>query len=333
MTCFPESFPVLRRVSSPCKTVIRRFESDPRLEVVEKACSRGPFVFLGRGPIPVPRRSAWKCPLRVVGLQRENERVRNAMFIHLTSGASSANHVRAALKMLGRKERVVHSVDGLGVGPLHDIDDGAASRVRWWAKLEGKKPTARDARQLDESQLWSFLKEAKSPVVVWHSPFPTERLVALRLCWYLRKAPERVYEVKLPPGENPQLPAFYGAVGIVGPAKLAAAWAMHRRVRDVAGRAKRWAAIRSRRGDWIRHLAGDRVVHLPITGYDDKLVQACGDGWSSSTLVVARVLAYVPAGDTILRWRVRELLRLGRLEGKGPRSDLGLPNEVRVVPN
>lgn len=172
---------------------------------------------------------------------------------------------------------------------------------------------------------------AKNRVVVWHSPFPGERLVALRLCWHLRKQPERVYDVKLPPGDNSNLPAFYGAVGIVGPAKLAAAWPTHRRVRDVEGRAKRWAAIRSRRGEWIRHLAGDRVVHLPISAYDEPLVRACGDSWSSSTLVVARVLAYVPAGDAILRWRVRELLRLERLEGRGGRSRLGLPNEVRAV--
>lgn len=241
--------------------------------------------------------------------------------------------MREALKTLERKERVVHAVDGLGIGPLQDIDDGATSRVAWCAKLEGKSRPHEMLVNSTNSQLWSFLTGAKNPIVVWHSPFPSERLVALRLCWRLRKQPQRVYEVKLPRGDNPRLPAFYGAVGIVGPAKLAAAWATHRRIRDVAGRAKRWAAIRSRRGEWIRHLAGDRVVHLPITAYDDKLVDACGEGWSSSSLVLARVLAYVPAGDAILRWRVRELLRMGHLEGKGPPSDLGLPKEVRVVPN
>ncbi len=252
-------------------------------------------------------------------------------FLHLTSLASSAEHVRLALKEVGRNERVVHARDGLGVGPLAGIDRSSKSRITWWSKLEGPKLTAQEARWIDESALWASLKRSKKRVVVWHSSFPGERLVALRLCWHLRAQPERVYEVKLPPRDSAYLPAFYGAVGIVGPDALADAWPRHRRVRDVAGRANRSAALRARPGEWIRHLAGDRVVELPITAYDEPLIRACQEGWRSSTSVVGTVLAGVPAGTEILCWRVRTPLESGRLEGRGRQSRLRLPKEIRVA--
>jgi hypothetical protein len=251
-------------------------------------------------------------------------------FLHLTSGASSAAHVRLALKKVGRSERVVHASDALGVGPLAGIDNSSKSRVAWWSKLEGRKLTAEDARRIDESSLWASLRHSKR-VVVWHGAFPGERLVALRLCWHLRRQPERVYEVKLPPHKSAYLPAFYCAVGIVGTDALADAWSSHRRVRDVAGRANRWAALRARRGEWIRHLAGDRVLELPITAYDGPLIRACGESWRSSSTVIGTVLADAPSGDAILRWRVRSLLDSGRLEGRGRESRLGLPNEIRAA--
>ncbi len=252
-------------------------------------------------------------------------------FLHLTSVASSAAKVRLALKKVGRSERVVHAHDGVGVGPLAGIDRSSKSRVAWWSKLAGRKLTAQEARWFDESSLWATLKHSRLRVVVWHSSFPGERLVALRLCWHLRAQPERVYEVKLPPLQSAYMPAFYSAVGIADPDELADAWSRHRRVRDVAGRANRWAALRARPGEWIRHLAGDRIIELPITAYDEPLIRACRESWRSSTTVIGTVLTGVPAGTEILCWRVRTLLESGRLEGRGRESRFRLPNEIRVA--
>ena len=254
-------------------------------------------------------------------------------FIHLTSGSSSADHVQAALRALGRSEKVLCTIDGLSIGPLRDVDAGGASRVRWWSFVEGKTVSSRYARGLDDSRVWRFIRESPLPVVIWHSPFPTERLLALRACWFLRKEPQRAHEVRLPPNTNPNLRPFYGAVGIASPAKLVEAWPTHRRIRNVAGYARRWIELRSRKGSWIRHVERDRNVELPMTAYDDSLVVECRGDWRSSTLVIAHVLANNPCGTSVLAWRIRELLAAGRLEGRGKRTEFRLPAEVRPGPS
>jgi Protein of unknown function len=114
--------------------------------------------------------------------------------------------------------------------------------------------------------------------------------------------------------------AVYGALGVVGPQGVLAAWPNLRRVRNVDARAKRWSELQAKRGDGFRELRRTQVIELPLTAHDDDLIAACAGVWASSTLVVARVLSHVPTGDAVLSWRIRELLDSGALEGRGQRT-------------
>lgn len=251
-------------------------------------------------------------------------------FLHLTSGTSPSEHVELALKKLGRTERVLRTVDGLSIGPLAQVDEGPAERIAFWSRLEGTALSDEVAAGLDDRAVWEAVRGSELPVVVWHGPLPTERLLAMRVCWHLRDQPERLHEVKLPPGSNPHLPPFYGAVGIVGPDALVGAWPTLRPVADPAGQAAAWVALRSHEGDWIRDLDGDEIVELPVDSFDALLIAMCVADWRASNMVVASVLAEVPTGDAFLRWRVRELLAAGALEGRGGPLWLGLPKELRA---
>ena len=171
--------------------------------------------------------------------------------------------------------------------------------------------------------------------MLWHGPHPMERLFALRACWHLRQRPERVHEVAIPASgrtwrAGPR-PAFYDAIPLIGPHEAVPAWEQHRsRVTDIAERANEWEVIRARPGDWIRVLEGENIVQLPITSLDDELVEHCPEqDWTRSLLVVARVLSANAVTDSFLVLRVRELLRLGALEGRGDENRLGLPEEIR----
>lgn len=171
-------------------------------------------------------------------------------YLHLTSGEPSA--VRAALKILGRTETVIGFPDTLAEGPIHDVDAGAAARIEWWSRVEGKRLPTRETRRLDDASAWARVEADRHDVVLWHGPAAPERLFALRACWRLRRQPRRVHEVKLRGHPFKQdLPRFFGAVGIVGPQFLAAAWRSRARVRDVAARGRQWTRFRSRRGDLL----------------------------------------------------------------------------------
>ncbi len=255
-------------------------------------------------------------------------------FLHLASGPSAAGVIIETVRRLGREETVLGVWDALADGPLQDVDAGATLRVEWWSRLSGEPLDAQLARELDDSDLWARVRNVSTPVLMWHGPHPSERIFALRACWHLRDQPERVHEVAILPSgrtwRSGPRPAFYDAAAIIGPNETVKAWDRRAKVLDVDARAKKWEALRARAGDWIRGLDGEEIVHRPVTGYDAELVRACSNNdWTRSLKVVARVLADNPTSDALLRWRIRELLGDGTLQGRGDKNRLGLPEEVR----
>lgn len=186
---------------------------------------------------------------------------------------------------------------------------------------------------LDDGAIWKTIVQDRRNLVLWYGPHPTEFLYALRACWMLRRTPERLYEVRLPPHPNPDLEPFYGAVGIVGPDGVVRGWPTLRRVRDVSRRAERWVALRSGPGDTMRLLDGWRLREHPISFRDAQLLEHCGVDWTASINVLAQGVARGgPTGDGVLCWRIRELIRAGAVEGRGPRTRFGLPKELRLSP-
>ena len=249
--------------------------------------------------------------------------------LHLASCSSAANVIRETLRQLLRDEPVLEVHDALEVGPLSDVDAGAASRIAWWKQILGERAERSELAKLEDSKLWGEVRRARSDIVLWHGPHPGERLFLLRACWHLRDQAGRVQEVELPAPTLPQRPACYGAVAVAGVAATTRAWPKRARIADVAARARQWEAVRSRPGECIRVLDGDRIVELPLTAHDDQLVEACAKGWTSSMLAIGTVLADQPIADAVLAWRLRGLLGAGKLEGRGAVNWAGLPAELR----
>ena len=154
----------------------------------------------------------------------------------------------------------------------------------------------------------------------------------------LREQPERVHEVALRASgiqwRGVNRPSFYDAVALAGPDRTYGAWDLRAKVTDVAARAKRWEELRSQSGDWIRVLDGEAIVQLPITAHDPTVLEACAGDWADSTLLVGRILGHAdnPIGLSLVTWRIRQLLRVGALEGRGESRRFGLPSEVRPAP-
>jgi hypothetical protein len=261
------------------------------------------------------------------------QRVPEQEFLHLVAVEEEVHHLQETLRRLERSETVIGFRDSYAEGPLSDVDAGAASRIEWYKRIW---PDPTDAPR-EDSDLWEQVYASPAKVMLWHGPIPVERIFALRACWHLRHSPERVYEVALPATgrlwrRGVARPAFYDAVGVVGPDGLTAAWEGRTKVTDVSARAKRWEELRDQPGDSIRALEGETLVRLPLTAYDDAIVKACNPGqWTASKRVVGRVLADHPIGLALVTWRVREIIRDGALEGRGGSNDICLPAEVRAL--
>jgi hypothetical protein len=256
-------------------------------------------------------------------------------FLHLASGPQAGEVIEETLRRLGRHEAVIAMRDSFAEGPLGDVDQGAASRVDWYKRINPELPEE-ELLLLGDSDLWEEVRRSPADVMLWHGPHPVERIFAIRACWHLRERPGRVHEVALPPSgrhwRSGRRPAFYDAIAIGGPNETVPAWDLRAKVTDVSARAKRWEELRAQSGDWIRVLDGEAIVQLPVTAYDAAIVDACADGsWTDSLLLTGRIIADNPIGLSLLTWRIRELLGAGALEGRGERNRIGLPSEVRPV--
>ena len=249
-------------------------------------------------------------------------------FVHLIAGENAATVVREALRALGRDEEVVSFPDDFAAGPLLGIDAGGKERITWWARL-GETHSPEDAAVLDDVAVWERLRTEARDVVLWYGTSPNETLLMLRACWQFREHADRLSEVALKPQLKPGVPAFVGAIAIQGPKAAQAAWPERAKITDVAQRAERWEKLRSHDGDFLRELREGEIVELPVDAHDAKLLTAAAD-WVLSLRLLGAVLAHVPVGDSLLRWRVYELLRKGQLQGRGDLNRLGLPNELKA---
>jgi hypothetical protein len=256
-------------------------------------------------------------------------------FVHMTSGAQTATVVEETLRRLGREEPVVSMRDSFEAGPLGDVDAGARSRIEWHARLRGEPVPENEARELHDADLWQRVRGMTVDVMLWHGPHPAERIFALRACWHLRDQPERLHEVALRATgrtwRGSARPAFYDALGIVGPNEAVPAWERRARVVDVPERAKRWEELRDKPGEWVRVLEGEEIRELPLTAWDREIIEACsGDDWADSLKLSARIIANNALWLSLVSWRIRELLRTGVLEGRGPENRIGLPTDLRL---
>jgi hypothetical protein len=262
-------------------------------------------------------------------------------YLHLVSCSAAGEVVAETLRRLGRAEEIIEGYDSLHEGPIHDVDSGAASRVEWWSRLRygldvDTVDEPAESNDFDDADVWREVASRPTSVIIWHGPHPMEHAFMLRTCWYLREQPDRVHEVVLAPSGKvwcgAERPTFYDSVPLAGPDETTAAWQRRDRVADerLTARSRRWEELRADCGEWIRLLDGDDLVQKPLTIYDDALLRACDD-WRASLTAVGIVLGHNPTCDAFLFWRVRELLRLGKVVGRGGTNRVGLPTELRAA--
>lgn len=253
--------------------------------------------------------------------------------LHLVSGSTAAGVVREALRLAGAAEEVIEFRDTLAAGPLLGVDESPATRIAWWREVYSPAPFDEGETFAAEHRAWASLRASDAPIVIWHGAIASEHLFALQACWQLGPAPPRLFEARIDAVVG-RPPSVSGSVAMHEPSALARLLGRAREISAAEARARAvlWERLRARPGAWFRELRSERVVHRAVDAYDRRLLNHCGGGeWVNPVRAIGHVLVEVaPVGDIVLAWRVRELIRSGRLEGQGGLSRLALPPEVRV---
>lgn len=242
--------------------------------------------------------------------------------VHVVRGTSGGAQVQAALESTGATARVVALRDPLEVGPLWDLEDGGARRLEFWdaVALPGEVDVTAEA------EAWAAIRKAPT-TTIWHGQHPGEYLLLLRAAAEAERMGKDLYEVKWRDEDgiaDGRQPSIVGA-----PLARVVAHLPGERVTDLRALSEEWHRLTRSRESMFRRLEHGRLVDLPVTGYDERLLSSCQAGWTPIADVVVDLVANFPVGDRVVAWRIRALLEGGVLVGRG-RGNYGFA-EIRVA--
>jgi hypothetical protein len=250
--------------------------------------------------------------------------------LHLAHDVGARAHIERFLRARGIEDEVRSlSRESLSVGPLGDVDDGAALRAAWWSQTHHDVSRAPSRDDVDETERWRALAADPRDALVWYGLTIDERLFSLRACWWLSRSPRRVFEATLSLSDvEEDGPIGYWLTAFT-PELFALTWSRREEVVDVAARAARWDAIRASSGPNFRHFRGDAIEELPVDAYDREILELCRE-WTTAPHVIVEIVFHHDIGDGLVAWRIRVLIARGAIETRGDLLPLGVPREIRA---
>lgn len=258
--------------------------------------------------------------------------------IHIVFGGSSAASLRAAFELDAQLEGdIISFEDDLAVGPLFILDtpDGKAARRSWWSQVletslpEGEAPEdpvralkAR-LRENEEEQVWIWAGQNACDVCGYYWLISQLDRFAGRIHFvYLNNLPflNEKLAVFYPTHLHQILPKeFLKARKLARPVSLAEfeldgeEW--HRLMNESAG---------------VRLLEGGKKIRGEAAGFYDKdLLQPATQEFQKGSKIISHALGKFkyPVMEQYLAWRLKELIREGKLESKG---ELKTPRDFEV---
>ncbi len=268
--------------------------------------------------------------------------------LHIVFGESSATALAAAFELDEQlKGDILYFEDDLSVGPLFILDtkDGQNARKQWWMQLAGTQPqsvaeggpdtqapvavaTVAEEEAGDQEkfrQLKALLKsEPEQEVYVWAGQNARDVCGYYWLVSQLYDFSGRIHIIYLNnlPFLNEKGSVFYPthlhqilAKEFLKAKKLARPVSLAEFELD----GDEWSRMMNENGG-IRLLEGGKKIKgEPTTFYDKELVQQSTAEFQKASKVVGLVTGKLkyPVMDQFLGWRLKELIKQGKLESKG----------------
>ncbi|PWV51869.1 DUF1835 domain-containing protein [Chitinophaga sp. S165] len=268
--------------------------------------------------------------------------------LHIVFGESSATALAAAFELDEQlKGDILYFEDDLSVGPLFILDtkDGQNARKQWWMQLAGIQPQpvaegapetqapAAVAAVAEEGagdqekfrQLKALLKSApEQEVYIWAGQNARDVCGYYWLVSQLYDFSGRIHIIYLNnlPFLNEKGSVFYPthlhqilAKEFLKAKKLARPISLAEYELD----GDEWSRMMNENGG-IRLLEGGKKIKgEPATFYDKELVQQTTAEFQKASKVVGLVTGKLkyPVMDQFLGWRLKELIKQGKLESKG----------------
>jgi hypothetical protein len=266
--------------------------------------------------------------------------------LHIVFGESSATALTGAFELDEQlKGDILYFEDDLSVGPLFILDtkDGQSARKQWWMQLAGIQPQpvaegapeapAPSAPVAEEEagdqekfrQLKALLKsEPEQEVYIWAGQNARDVCGYYWLVSQLYDFSGRIHIIYLN-----NLPFLNEKGGVFYPTHLHQILAKEFLKAKKLARPVSLAEFELDGDEWSRMMnenggirlleGGKKIKGEPATFYDKDLVQQSTAEFQKASKVVGLVTGKLkyPVMDQFLGWRLKELIKQGKLESKG----------------
>ncbi|MFZ2029746.1 MAG: DUF3658 domain-containing protein [Vitreimonas sp.] len=247
------------------------------------------------------------------------------MRINLVQGHSAGGLLRRAIRDFGLPGDVRVIDDDLSIGPLHDDK----RRNEWWVNVYGPYSEAHQPSVYDQWRATGANLSAGSELVIWSSNCARdhvfERMAAFALGDQLGAA------------SLVHVPASGKLEGVPFHLPDALAQMDGKRRPVTSTEIAKWSASFAndlRQSNGVRLLRQDSITALPDSALDDFLFERCPFEWTKWYRTVGEAMADCDGQnlicDAFFSWRLRLLVKLGRIEVQGDTMSPDGPKDVLV---
>jgi hypothetical protein len=235
---------------------------------------------------------------------------------HVVVGDVAEGILRAAFQ-LDQQNATLGEVrnfrDDLSIGRIDRLMEGTDDRFAWFSRITAGTVFGEEIKDwlspsLEEAYGKILTFDPRDRIVIWHSGIVSEQITLRYLV--SRLAGHELWEVEVLPG----------ATGACTPQELLEALKEIRRISNERQEQfrKSWEALQLSQSV-VRIWENKRIRSVVETYYDQQLIDASSSVYQSAARVVGMVMGTTNqiVSDTFLNYRLRRLIRKGRLEAKG----------------
>jgi hypothetical protein len=251
-------------------------------------------------------------------------------YFHITAGDSAGLSLKRSFELRNiLPNEVISLKDDLRVGPLTGIDSetGYDKRSKWWDTItemcEDKDNVDSFYGDIKKMERIKKLLEENKEICIWHGASLFDKLMMARLIHFINPSPENIFVVPVSAHTvtNIRGKQFVpDSLGVMNPEQIEELDPYVRPITkpEINEAIAMWKHVESNKA--TMRILNDTIIEMQEDNYfDSTLLANCTNEFQKSSRVVAETLVetgfYV--SDTILSFRLKELVRQNRLEAKG----------------
>jgi len=247
--------------------------------------------------------------------------------LHITFGSFAASVLKESFEINAElKGDVLPLIEDLSIGPLRKIQDetGQEKRTAWLSKIGANTSSLpyllesdRDKYELIRSNL------GLRDIYIWCGSDSKSHIGFLRLMYAITEFSDRIFILQFPTMIQYPIGEFpFRTIALLRPEQIGSLNHFFKLLnsKQFSDFPNEWLEMSNNNS--VLRIENDKIVHVADDFFDEMLLSKCTNDFKKSARVVGEVLVDVfdrwqTAHDAYLNWRLKELVKMGKLDYDG----------------